>query len=43
MGWRMLARNAFTFRAVYLSEASSESRSINYEMVKQADGAWLFR
>lgn len=42
-GWRMLAKNAFVFRAVYVSEASSETASLHYKMVKQADGAWLFR
>jgi hypothetical protein len=39
--WKMTAKNAFSFRAVFVSEASAESRSIHYEMVKQPDGAWL--
>lgn len=41
--WRMNARNAFSFRAIYISDASSESRAEYYEMVKQPDGAWLLR
>ena len=41
--WRMLARNAFSFRAVFVSDASSESVSENYEMIKQPDGTWLLR
>jgi hypothetical protein len=39
--WKMSAKNAFSFRAVFVSEASAESRSIHYEMVKQPDGTWL--
>jgi hypothetical protein len=41
--WRMLARNAFLFRAVFVSDASSESTSIDYEFIKQPDGTWLSR
>jgi hypothetical protein len=41
--WRMRARNAFSFRAVYVSDASSESATAEYEMIKQPDGAWLLR
>lgn len=42
-GWGMPARNALVFRVLYLSDASGESRAFRYELVKQADGAWLFR
>lgn len=41
--WSMPARNAIAFRAVYLSDSSGESKSFNYELVKQPDGAWLYR
>jgi hypothetical protein len=41
--WRMLARNAFSFRAVFVSDASSESVQESYEMIKQPDGTWLLR
>ena len=41
--WRMLAKNALSFRAVFVSDASSESSSVNYEMIKQPDGTWLLR
>lgn len=41
--WSMPARNALAFRTVYVSESSGESQSYNYEMVKQPDGAWLYR
>ncbi|GFO54497.1 hypothetical protein GMSM_15040 [Geomonas sp. Red276] len=39
--WKMLARNAFSFRAVFVSDASGESRSLYYNMIKEPDGAWL--
>ena len=39
--WKMAAKNAFSFRAIFVSDASSESRSIFYEMIKQPDGMWL--
>lgn len=41
--WKMTARNAFSFRAIYVSEPSGESRSIVYEMIKEPDGTWLQR
>jgi hypothetical protein len=41
--WRMRAANAFSFRAVYISDASSESATREYEMVRQPDGVWLLR
>lgn len=39
--WKMLARNALTFRAVFVSEESSESTQVVYEMRRQPDGVWL--
>lgn len=41
--WQIKARNAFAFRALYVSDASGESRAIRYEFVKQPDGVWLLR
>jgi hypothetical protein len=41
--WKMLARNAFSFRSVFVSDASGESRSQYYEMIREPDGAWLFK
>jgi len=41
--WRMLAKNALMFRALFVSDASSESASVNYEMIKDPDGSWLLR
>jgi len=40
-GWRMQAKNAFQFRAVYSSDASGEGASYGYTFIKQPDGAWL--
>jgi len=42
-GWQMPARNVLQFRAVYESQASGESKSLIYKMIKQPDGAWLMR
>ncbi|MEJ8845119.1 hypothetical protein [Variovorax rhizosphaerae] len=40
-GWRMKAKNAFYFRAVYSSDASGESSTRGYSFIKQPDGLWL--
>ncbi|MCY1278085.1 hypothetical protein D9M70_268050 [compost metagenome] len=41
--WSMPARNALAFRTVYASDISGESKSFSYEVVRQLDGAWLFK
>ena len=41
--WSMPAKNAIAFRGVYVSGASDESKEYRYELVKQSDGAWLFK
>ena len=41
-GWRMNALNAFSFNVVYTSALSGEDVTMQYAMVKGADGAWLF-
>jgi hypothetical protein len=41
--WKMHAKNAFSFRAMFVSDASSEGRSITYLMVKQPEGVWLLK
>ncbi|MDM0111612.1 hypothetical protein QTI66_05595 [Variovorax sp. J22R133] len=40
-GWRMQAKNALQFRAVYTSDASGESSNDTYTFIKQPDGFWL--
>ncbi len=41
-GWRMHALNAFSFSVVYTSALSGEDATMQYAMVKGADGTWLF-
>lgn len=41
--WSMPAKNAIAFRGVYVSGPSDESKEYRYELVKQPDGAWLFK
>lgn len=41
--WSMPARNALAFRTVYASDVSGESKAYSYEVVRQTDGAWLFK
>lgn len=40
--WKASAKNALTFRVVYVSEESGESAEFKYEMQKQLDDVWLF-
>ena len=40
--WKMIAKNAFQFKVVYVAEDSGESTQMTYEMQKQPDGVWLF-
>ena len=40
-GWTAKARNAFRFRAQFVSAQSGESGERYYELVKQPDGVWL--
>jgi hypothetical protein len=40
--WKVVAKNAFQFKVVYLAEDSGESKEYTYEMQKQPDGIWLF-
>lgn len=37
------AKNAISFRAIFISDFSGETRERRYLMVKQPDGAWLFK
>lgn len=41
--WKMNAKNAISFSATYVSEASDESSSLFYQMTKEPDGMWLLR
>lgn len=41
--WKMHAKNAFSFRAMFVSDSSSEGRSVTYLMVKQPEGVWLLK
>jgi hypothetical protein len=41
-GVNLLARNAFSFRVVYVSDTSGESSIANYKVIRQPDGEWLF-
>ncbi len=36
------AKNAIAFRVIFVSDASGESKSLNYEMERQPDNTWLF-
>lgn len=40
-GWTAKAKNAFRFRAQFVSAQSGESAERHYELVKQPDGVWL--
>ena len=40
-GWSGKAKNAFRFRAQFVSAQSGESAERYYELVKQPDGIWL--
>jgi hypothetical protein len=41
-GWRMPARNALQFEVSYISDTSGEVVKRDNEIVKQANGEWLF-
>lgn len=41
--WTRTAKNAVSFRAIFVSDASAESKSVNYEMIRDTDGTWLLR
>lgn len=41
--WHALAKNAFGFRAVYVSGQSGETSQLNYQFVRQPDGIWLLK
>lgn len=40
---KLLAKNAFSFRVVFVSDASGETQTNRHSLVRQPDGAWLFR
>lgn len=42
-GYQQIAKNAFRFNALYVSPQSGESRSIQYKMIKEPSGEWLFK
>lgn len=35
------AKNALSYRVVFVSDSSGESRNFNYTLVRQSDGEWL--
>ena len=40
-GWQARAKNAFHFRALYVSPQSGESATKGFELTRQPDGNWL--
>lgn len=40
-GWQAKAKNAFHFRALYVSAQSGESATKGYDLTRQPDGNWL--
>lgn len=40
-GWSMPAANALKFEAIFRSDASKETRTVHYEIVRQPGGEWL--
>lgn len=40
-GWKLEARNAFSFRVQYLSEQSGESSERFFTLTRQPDGVWM--
>jgi hypothetical protein len=42
-GWTRLAANAYQFQVVYLASDSKESWIDHHTIVRQSDGAWLFK
>lgn len=40
-GWQAKAKNAFRFRALYVSAQSGESANKGFELTRQPDGNWL--
>lgn len=40
-GWQVKAKNAFHFRALYVSAESGESATKGFELTRQPDGNWL--
>lgn len=40
--FKSVAKNAISFRVVFVSDSSGESKNLNYTMIRQADGEWLF-
>lgn len=41
--YKQIAKNAFSFNALYVSPQSEESKSIQYKMLKEPSGEWLFQ
>lgn len=42
-GWSMPAANALKFEVIYRSDASQETKRVNYELVRQPEGQWLLK
>ena len=40
--FKTIAKNAISFRTVFVSPSSGESKVLDYTMTRQADGEWLF-
>lgn len=41
--YQQVAKNAFMFNALYVSPQSGESKNIQYKMIKEPSGEWLFK
>ena len=41
--YRQIAKNAFSFNAQYVSPQSEETKNVQYHMIKEPSGEWLFK
>lgn len=41
--WKMLAKNAISFRVLYSSDESDETRTQRLDFMRQTDGAWVLK